>query len=629
MHAKRAAAAPNGGGVPGAPGATIERFAPWILLVAGLLAYANSFTVPFLFDDVPSIVDDPRIRHFWPIWHLFEYGGRADITVSGRPIATVSFALNYALGGLQAAGYHAFNLAIHIASSLLIFGIVRRTLRLPRLADQFAASAGVIGFAIALLWLVHPIETKAVTFLVQRVESLAAFFYVLTLYALLRGVTSESPRRWFALAIGACALGMGTKEIMASAPIAAFLFDAIFVAGSWRAAWKARGRVYTALAVTWAFLATLIYITVRLRIAIESASSVAPIDNLKTQSWAILHYLRLVVWPSPLIFDYGMVGDGVPLLVEPAQFLPYALPIALLLALTVRGVMKLQPWSFPAAAFFMILAPSSSVVPFRLDIVAEHRMYLPLAALFTFVVIGVAWILRNMRTRDPVLAIGALVLAVPLGWCTHLRNRDFASDVSIWTDTAEKLPGSARAQTNLGVALFDQAQYEAAIARHHEAIRLRPDYSEAYHNLASALMFLERPEEAEVQYRKALELVPNAWPSHLGLAEALLAQDKTDEAAESFVAALSRQPEIPSAYVRLGIIRQMQGRAEEAVRLYEEALRRTPNDATVLNQQGLAFGQLGRFDLAADRFGRALRIDPGFEAARGNLERARAAASGQ
>jgi tetratricopeptide (TPR) repeat protein len=422
---------------------------------------------------------------------------------------------------------------------------------------------------------------------------------------------------------------MGTKEIMASAPVAAYLYDAIFVAGGWRAAWKARGKVYAALAVTWIFLATLVYITVRLRVAIESASTVSPIDNIKTQCWAVLHYLRLVAWPSPLIFDYGMVGDGVPLLLDPARYLPYAVPIAFLLAMIAFGVWKRATWAFPATMFFMVLAPSSSFVPFKLDIVAEHRMYLPLAPLLTLVVIGVAWSLRRISMRDPILALSALFLAVPLAWCTHMRNRDFASDLTIWTDTAEKLPNSARAQTNLGIALADRGEYDAAIERHKESIRLRPDYSEAYHNLASVLMYAERFSEAEVEYRKALALEPNAWPSHLGLAEALLAQDKHDAAGESFAAALGRNSDIQSAYLRLGMIRQMQNRADEAVRLYEESIRRVPNDVTVLNQLGLAYAQLGRFDFAADRFTRALRIDPKFEPARQNLERVRAAARGQ
>jgi tetratricopeptide (TPR) repeat protein len=607
----------------------LAKLAPWILLVCGSLVYANTFAVPFLFDDLPTIVDNQDIRRFWPVWHLFVYSGETDIGVSGRPIANVSFALSYALGGLNVAGYHAFNLVVHVGAGLLLFGLVRRTLRSPRFAGRFESSAVAIAFAVALLWLVHPLQTKSVTFIAQRIESLAAFFYLLTLYAFVRGATSShTSKPWMSVAVIAAALGMATKEIVVSVPIVVFLFDATFVAGSWRGA-LARWKCHAALAATWIVLLVLLLTTARLNVVMDTSTALSPLDYLKTQSAALWHYVRLFVWPAPLVFDYGMAGDGVPLLTTPSEYLPYALPLALVAAMTAVGVLKLRPWAFLCATFFLILAPSSSVVPIRLDVMAEHRVYLPIAALLLLACAGAAQLLARLGKDASQIAWIALALAVPLGAATFVRNRDFASDLSIWTDTVEKLPGSARAQTNLGIALFDRGDYEGAIARHRDAIRLRPDYSEAYHNLASALMYLERPQEAEVQYRKALELAPKAWATHLGLAEALLAQEKHDESAASFAAALSIHPDIASAYVRLGMIRQMQGNAEEAARLYEESLRRSPNDVTVLNQLGLAYGQLGRFDLAADRFGRALRVDPTFEAARTNLERARAAAAGK
>lgn len=608
--------------------AGLERFAPWILLLCGGLVYANSFSVPFLFDDVPTIVENRDIRHFWPVWHLFRYTGESDIGISGRPIANVSFALSYALSGLGVAGYHAFNLAVHLGSALLILGLLRRTLRLPRFAARFAASADAIALAVALLWVVHPLQTKSVTFIAQRIESLAACFYLLTLYAFLRGATSKQPKHWMTLAVLAAAMGMATKETVASVPIVALLFDATFLAGSWRSALRTRWNWHAALAAAWIVLFLLLLTTARLRVSVESAGALSPLDYLKTQSWAILTYLRLIVWPAPLVFDYGMAGDGVPLLTEPRQYLPYAIPLALLAAMTTWGALKLRPWAFLAATCFMILAPSSSIVPIRLDVVAEHRIYLPLAALLTLLVMGAAGLLSRSGRPMSLVAPIALLLAVPLGWTAHARNRDYGSERLIWADTAKKLPGSARAQTNLGVALFADSEYDAAIERHREAIQLRPDYSEAYHNLASALMYQERWEEAEAAYRKALELAPNAWPSHLGLAEALLAQDKHEAAAAAFTEALNHNADIPAAYLRLGMIRQLQGRADDAVRVYEASLRRTPDDVTVLNQLGLAYGQLGRFDLAADRFVRALRIQPGFEAARANLERVRAAAPG-
>lgn len=592
---------------------------PWILVACGGLAYANSFAVPFLFDDIPTIVENRDIRHLWPFWHLLYYTGNVDTGISGRPIANVSFAISHAFGGLSVAGYHAFNLAIHVGSALLVYGLVRRTLRVSRFQERFASSADAIGFAIALLWLVHPLQTKSVTFIVQRIESLAAFFYLLTLYALLRGATAASSKRWFQLAVLACLLGMGTKEIVVGAPIAAFLFDATFLAGSWREAVRVRGKLHALLASTWIVLIVLVLTTARIRVASEAASVVTPFEYLTTQCWAIAHYLRLVLWPSPLVFDYGMAGDGVPLVTEPAQIAMYAIPLALAFLCTVWGALKRRPWAFVAAIFFLVLAPSSSIVPIRQDVVAEHRMYLPLVSVLTLAVFAVVTGLDRVG-RAALVAPAAMLVAIPLGWMTHERNRDYASEHTIWADTVAKRPKSARAQTNLGLALFAEGDVEGALAHHREAVRLRPDYSQAHHNLAAAMMHQQAFADAAVEYRQALALAPSAWESHLGLAEALLAQEEIEPAAKEFIEALRRNPELPDAYVRLAAIRQTQQRWSESADAYERALHWKQDDAGLFNQLGIVNAERGRFDQAANCFQRALQIQPTFEDARANLE---------
>jgi 4-amino-4-deoxy-L-arabinose transferase-like glycosyltransferase len=203
--------------------------------LAVFVAYANTFRVPFLFDDQQSIVENPTIRSL--SWGVFS-PPHDGLTVEGRPVLNFSLALNYAVSGTKVWSYHAINLAIHLLAALTFFGLVRRTLQ--RVATPVAAHATEIALAAALLWALHPLQTESVTYIVQRTESLMGLLYLLVLYGFVRGCEAENARGWWALSITACALGMGTKEVMVSAPLMVLLYDRTFVAGSFRAAWRQR-----------------------------------------------------------------------------------------------------------------------------------------------------------------------------------------------------------------------------------------------------------------------------------------------------------------------------------------------------------------------------------------------------
>lgn len=601
----------------------LATLAPWILVACVLAIYSNCFAVPFLFDDVPSIVDNAQIRKLWPLWDLLVFHGDRDVGIAGRPVANVSFALNYALGGLNVAGYHAVNVAVHAAAGLLLYGLVRRTLRLPRLRERFEGMEDALAFAIALIWIAHPLQTKAVTFIVQRLESLSGAFYIAVLYALVRRATGGSSR-WSVIAFVACVCGMATKESFASAPIAAFLFDAIFLTEGFRAAWRARGYLHAALASTWILLYALIASTPRMRLAAEATSQLSSFAYMKMQAWAIVHYLQLAVWPTPLVFDYGIAGEGVPLRSAPSEYLPYAIPVALLAIVSAYGVIRRKPWGFLGAVFFLVLAPSSSLVPIPNDVVTEHRMYLPLAALVTLVVVAAASLVRGARRAVVVVAAG-VALAVPLALTAHARNRDYRSELSIWADTVEKLPRSARAQMKYGLLLFQNDDVDGAIAHYRAAIAIRPDHYEAHHNLAAALMKKSAWKEAASEYRAALLDPKPQWESNHGLGEALMMLNQLDGAAVEFQHVIDRDPTVGSAYARLGAIRQVQGKLDEAARLYAQALQRDPNDAVVINYLGIVYATQGKVDEARKQFRRALELQPTFEDARKNLEKLRAA----
>jgi len=299
-----------------------------LLAVAVVAAWAGSLAGPFVFDDLPSILENESIRRLRPLGAVLFPDQAGGLTTSGRPLLNLSFALNYAVGGTAVGGYHAVNLAIHVAATLLLFGFVRRTLESAPLRARFGTRAAGLAAAVAALWGLHPLQTESVTYIVQRAESLAGMFLLLALYAFARG-TGGGPRagRWFGVALAAAVLGTATKEIVAAAPLLALGWDRAFVSGGWRAAWRRHGRVHLALASTWLLLAALVVATGARGGTAGFGAGVSPWAYALTQCRALTMYLGLAAWPYPLVFDYGLDVER-----HLGAVLPRALVVCALLA---------------------------------------------------------------------------------------------------------------------------------------------------------------------------------------------------------------------------------------------------------------------------------------------------------
>ena len=228
----------------------IQSWYPVLILLAGLIAYANSFRGEFILDDFIAIQENPSIRHLLPLTgvlfptHDLVAEGS---TIEGRPLLNLSFALNFFFGGLEVWGYHAVNLAIHLTAGLLLLGIARRTFSLPRFQGWMGRSGDRLAFLVALIWVVHPLQTESVSYIAQRAESLVGMFYLLTLYLAIRA-HGESHATWWRIgSVAACVLGTGAKEVMVTAPLMVIIYDGIFVAKSWGERWKKGKSFYLAL----------------------------------------------------------------------------------------------------------------------------------------------------------------------------------------------------------------------------------------------------------------------------------------------------------------------------------------------------------------------------------------------
>jgi tetratricopeptide (TPR) repeat protein len=595
------------------PAGVLTRWGRWlpatVIVLTVWAAYANSFGAPFIFDDLKSIILNPTIRQLWPLSDVLSPPNTLT-GAAGRPVVNFTLAVNYALGGLDVRGYHALNTLIHALAALALFGIVRRTLLRPVLRERFGEGALPLGLAVALVWALHPLLTESVTCVVQRTESLMGLFYLLTLYGFIRAVESPSPRGWEISTVIVCLLGMATKEVMVSAPLLVLLYDRTFVAGGFRAAWVQRRGFYLALASTWLLLGWLAFSAGQRGGVAGFGLGVSAWDYALTQCRAIILYLRLALWPSPLVLDYGSGLAGTVREVWPQAVLLLALVTGTFLALWRRPVI-----GFLGFWFFAILAPSSSFVPLTSQTMAEHRMYLSLVAVVCLGVLGsYRWLGGRMV---PVW----LVLAAGLGWLTGLRNEDYRDAVTLWSVTVARQPDNLRVHTNLGTALAAARRLEEARRHFAFVVERDPDDGMARCNLANVLLELGRPAEALPQAEAAVRLKPAALDARIALGSALAQLGRLEEAVVQGREAVRIEPDSLAGHYNLATALSELRRYPEAETHYVAALRLEPQFPRAHNDLGEVLGHLGRWDEARVEFETALSQSPGYAQARENLDR--------
>lgn len=523
---------------------------------------------PFVFDDELAIAQNPAIRQLRPLTPFL--ANRDQMPTSGRPLAAYSLALNYAWGGLEPFGYHLTNVILHLAAGLALFAWLSRLW--TTWGPMAPARAGAMAWGVAALWLVHPLQTEVVHYVVQRTEILMGLCLLLTLYCSTRALAAPAGGGWWrAGAIAACGLGMLSKESMVVAPLLVALYDRTVVSGSFARAWRQHAPLHVGLALTWLPLAAL----VALNPHSWSVGShlLNPWRYALTQSGVIAHYLRLAVWPHPLCIDYG----DWPIARSFGDVAPSAALLAAGLALTGLGVAQRRMAGFWAAWVVLLLAPTSSVLPIATEVAAERRMYLPLVGLLVLVVRGLwraAALLGPQPRRQWRVAMACtVVLLGPLTMGTLQRGRLYTDTVALWQDAVRTRPGNARAHNNLGVALQRAGALDEAAHHFRETLRLGAD-AQAANNLGVVLMQQGDLEQAQRLFRRALQAHPDSASAHYNLGCALAKQGRFVEAIAAYRAALALQPDDVEARFNLGNALADAGLAADARQAYEETLRR-------------------------------------------------------
>ena len=566
-----------------------------IIIAAGIAVYLNSFDGVFLYDDTKSIVENPHIRSLWPLSEAMSVPlANRGATVSGRPILSLSFAINYAFFGPEPWGYHLVNLAIHIFAGLLLFGIVRRTLCLKRFQQRYGQQAIWPAVAVALLWIVHPVQSESVTYIVQRAESMMGMFFLLTLYCAIRGFQSGRRYLWYVPSILSCALGMGTKEVMVAAPVIVLLYDYIFISRSLKDSVRRRLVFYVVLAATWIIPVTQILLT-REMISVD-LQIIDPLKYTLTQPGVILYYLKLSIWPSPLVMDYNWPTADSITDVFPAGFV-----ILSMLVLTGWGLIRRRWFGFVGAWFFFILAPSSSFVPTAQNL-HVHRMYLSLAAIIIPVVAVGKHLLQKMlagrldNRRLGVVGAGfVLVITAILGSLTYERNKAYQSAYALWSDNVENRPESKIAHFNFGLILDEEGKVEQAKAEYEHAIRIDPNYFDVRTNLGIIFANQGNLDRARNEFEHEIRINPNHIEARYNLGNVFLAQGDIVKATAEYEYAIGIQPgrtksnleAYINSHINLGAVLTQQGRPDKAMAYYEKALEIDPNNTIAMSNLAL------------------------------------------
>ncbi|MHC4460106.1 MAG: DUF6056 family protein [Planctomycetota bacterium] len=615
-----------------------------VLVSLGFLIYSNTLKSPFILDDQPNIQDNHHVR-------LTELALK-DIIAAGfkspnpnRPIANISFALNYYFHQDSLIGYHCTNIIIHILTGILLYFFVKNTLATPSLRSRYERYGWVPVFA-ALLWLVHPLQTQSVTYIVQRMTSLVSMFYILSFLLYVKGrLTGREHKKswpWFAGCIIAGILALGCKETAATLPVFILLYECYFFQDLNIPRLKRYLPYVIGVFIIFGLLGLWFLGSSPLEKILSGYNhrDFTLTERLLTQPRAVIYYISLLAYPHPgrLNLDYDFAISH-SFIAPPTTLLCVGAVIGLIgLAFYVAKRERLL--SFCILWFFGNLAIESSV--FALELVFEHRLYLP-SMLVCLAIVALAW--RCIKQNWVRVVVLCVVIVLCCGW-TYERNSVWKDPLTFWKDCVSKSPEKPRphthlgnalreqgkddeavshyrlalrfdshyaeARTNLGNVLQSQGELDEAIRYHRQAIQDKPNYAVAHNNLGNALQEKGNLDEAISHYRQALRLKPGSAITHNNLAGALLKQNKLDEAIRHYRQAIQLNSQYASAHYNLGMALEAQHKFNDAMSHYRQALQLRPEYAPAHYSLGILLQSQRKLDEAIGHYRHVLRIDPNF-----------------
>ncbi len=614
-----------------------------IIAATALVAYSNTFKVPFVFDDIHSIVESRARRHQ-------NWGWRSWIGTRTLPSKTLD--LNFKFNNLDVAGYHVVNLAIHIVAGwgafVLIYGLARQSLPRNdwRLVGITVDNWSVVALIGALLFVAHPIQTQAVTYIVQRLASMATMFYLWALAAYVNYRQTSGRYRqlsWGAVSVACTIAAMHSKEISVTIPIAIVLLEFIFFSRQL----KHFARQLPRLAP---WLLTILIIPFYLsgmsevikegwlqdsgQSSVEYAlSKVIPITAetrdisrgvyLLTQFHVLKTYVRLLVWPvnQNLDYDYPLANSLWDLGTLGSLGL-------ILLILAAGWWLWRKGWylsAFGIAIFFLGQSVESSIIPIK-DVIFEHRIYfsfigfslLASEAIGRLLVIlrGRRWHRINFSTVW--LAAIICILCVLIG-ATWRRNAVWGSELSLWSDVARKSPNKSRSYNNIGVAYMKQRDFAKAEENYFKELALDQNSVSAHVNLGSIYGQQKKYEQAKEHLQKAIDLNPSSASAFNNMGNILRETNDLSGAEQAYRRSLAISAEDADTWYNLGLVYINQKRMSEAVDALNHAIELKPEHADWHNKLGASLAMQGDYQKGEEHLREAIRLDPRLAPAYSNL----------
>lgn len=640
-------------------------FSILLIAAAGLAGYANSFGVPFVFDDVLQIANNPMVKslsNFVLYLKGQDFGVIPNYVFSPtRVLGYLTFALNYSLGRLDVAGYHAVNLFVHMTNAILVYFLVILTFRTPALkvggppsgdSGSLLSDPKLPALFAALLFVSHPVQTQAVTYIVQRFASLATLFYLASLVFFIQGRLrsgTSGKAALFGLSLFSALLAMKTKEIAFTLPFVIVLYEFTFFP------FPLKKRLVFILPVLLLLLVIPLTISGTNKTIGEFLSDVTQItraqsnlprtDYFFTELTVIVTYIRLLLLPihQNLDYDYPVFRS----FFSPRVMLSAALiagllgaAIYLLYGSSGRGNEKIDspvpagenhqavpsrlPFylcaGFGILWFFITLAVESTVIPIS-DVIFEHRLYLPSVGAFIALSSGVG-LLTLRYSPSKKRALCAVVILALLS-ATVMRNHLWRNETSLWEDVVQKSPNKERALHLLAGLYLKNQQFEKAGAlleklsgRTFES----PDVHEGYYqNLAELKASQKKFEEAEKALRRALDVNKGSYISYSQLCSLYLQTGKLQNAEGACLNALRLMPRYPPALNYMSVLYRRLGRIPEAISSAQAAIGVDPDYAPPYNNLGLSYVQQKKFSDALKEFRKAIYLEPNFTEAYSNL----------
>ncbi len=627
-----------------------------VIAVLGLLAYSNTFHSPFQWDEEKYIIGNPVIKDLSYFADTskatgLEYYG----ALKSRYIGYLTFALNYRINGPDVVGYHIVNLLIHILNTLLVYLFVILTFRTPLLiSSRLRGHSRKIAFFTSLLFVAHPLQTEAVTYIFQRLASLITLFYLLSIAMYIKGRllkengkdkelhpppsplskggieggSAVSSFFYSLLSFVSALLAMKTKENAFTLPIVIVLYEFFFFKG----AIKKRLLYLTPMLLTLLIIPlTIIGIDRPAGEIISQMKDPASLGHqgisgkeyLFTQFRVIVTYIRLLFLPINQNLDYNY--PRYHSFFDPGAFISFLflaalISVGLYLFYRSRSNPDLRPPAFGIFWFFITLSVESSLIPIPM-IIDEYRAYLPSVGVFMAAISGAFMLVEKFRDKKmQSYIVTSLVLLVGFfSVGAYARNSTWGSNTSLWEDVVQKSPGNARGYYALGNIYQSKGLLDPAIEEYQTALRLKPDYVQAHNNLGNAYKSKGLSDQAIEQYQTALRLKPDYSEAHYNLGNVYETKGLLDRAIEEYQTALRLKPDLVEAHNNLGNAYKSKGLSDQAIEQYQTALRLKPDYSEAHNNLGNAYKSKGLSDQAIEQYQTALRLKPDYPEAHFNL----------